>query len=267
MLILSNQDGVVDMTAAAIARTTGIPLEIITAGIKILEQPDSMSRSKEMGGQRIARLDPSRDWGWFIVNHEAYKRRISREDKLEADRRRIAGERAARRQSLAAAETSRSVAKSRDTSQGVADVAHADLDVDPDLEANSVGKPEQSKSGEEARAAAKRACALMEEAGCKQTNSTLPELLAALEEGVTPEELAATAHEGVTTGKTNPFKWAIATARSRRARGPSPVARDTFTREGGSEQTSTGDAVDAASYASQLARRTARFGTNDAREL
>ena len=64
-----------------------------------------------------------------------------------------------------------------------------------------------------------RACLLMRKAGCIQVNPSHPDLLAALAEGVTPETLADTAGEGIATGKTSPFPWAIATARSRHAEG------------------------------------------------
>ncbi|WP_374473367.1 YdaU family protein [Arenimonas sp.] len=62
-----------------------------------------------------------------------------------------------------------------------------------------------------------RACRLMRDAGCARTNPAHPDLLAALAEGVTPEELAATAKEGLEAGKSNPFPWAVTTARARRS--------------------------------------------------
>lgn len=68
-----------------------------------------------------------------------------------------------------------------------------------------------------------RACLLMRKAGCTQTNPAHPNLLAALAEGVTPEALAATAAEGIESGKSKPFAWAITTARSRHKEGASPV--------------------------------------------
>jgi hypothetical protein len=70
---------------------------------------------------------------------------------------------------------------------------------------------------------ATRACVMMEQAGCKSTNPSRAELIAALAEGVTPEVLADTAREGATAGKTNPFAWAIKTARARRAEGAKPI--------------------------------------------
>lgn len=68
-----------------------------------------------------------------------------------------------------------------------------------------------------------RACRLMREAGCATTNPAHPDLLAALAEGCTPEELAATVAEAITGGIRKPFPWAISTARGRRAAGPRPM--------------------------------------------
>lgn len=73
-------------------------------------------------------------------------------------------------------------------------------------------------------APAAQACRLMRAAGCIQTNPGHVHLLAALAEGVTPQTLADTAAEAVAAGKTNPFIWAIATARGRHADGAKPIA-------------------------------------------
>lgn len=74
-----------------------------------------------------------------------------------------------------------------------------------------------------------RACRLMRDAGCVRVNPSHPDLLAALEEGVTPEDLGDTAREGLEAGKTNAFSWAITTARARRAQHSrsAPIRRQT----------------------------------------
>src|SRR6185437_9112900 len=69
-----------------------------------------------------------------------------------------------------------------------------------------------------------RECLAMRQVGCTRVNPGHPDLLASLAEGVTPEALAATAVEAVEAGKSNPFAWAIATARSRHADGPAVIA-------------------------------------------
>jgi len=69
--------------------------------------------------------------------------------------------------------------------------------------------PNQSLAG--------RACKLMVAAGCFHTNPRHPDLLAALDVGVTPEELGATAAEAVAKGGIqSPFAWSIRVAVARR---------------------------------------------------
>jgi len=138
MIILCDADGVLDMTPFAIHKRTGIPLDIIQEGINFLEQADPLSRSKEQDGRRIERLDAHRDWGWVIVNHRYYRDLVSKEEKREADRVRIASKRAAVRQQE---QMSLDVAECRNVSQVVADVAHADTDTDT-KERNTSGKPD-----------------------------------------------------------------------------------------------------------------------------
>jgi len=66
-----------------------------------------------------------------------------------------------------------------------------------------------------------RACLLMRSAGCERVNPSNPDLLAALDEGVSPEALRDTYLES--PGKSNPFAWAITTARNRNAEGAKPL--------------------------------------------
>ena len=89
LLKLCDINGVVDMTHSAIARVTNVPLEIVTEGIKRLEEPDEKSRSKDFQGRRIVRLDEHRDWGWFIVNYEHYRKLASEEERREKTLERV----------------------------------------------------------------------------------------------------------------------------------------------------------------------------------
>lgn len=73
LLTLANPEGVVDMTLAAIARRTNVPLEIVSRAIEQLMQPDAKSRSHEEDGRRIVHIDVHRDWGWRIVNFLNYR--------------------------------------------------------------------------------------------------------------------------------------------------------------------------------------------------
>jgi len=73
LIVLASPDGIVDMTPKAIAARTGIPLEIIEKGLKVLSDPDPYTRTPGEEGRRILLIDSHRPWGWLLVNHEKYK--------------------------------------------------------------------------------------------------------------------------------------------------------------------------------------------------
>ena len=120
-IILKDKGGIVDMTADAIARRTTIPIEIIKIGIAALEQPDSESRSSELDGRRITLIDPSRPWGWQVVNHEKYNKIRSEEERREYMKNLMANKRAAEKKVLAHVSSCK---------QRLSKLAHIDVDVD-----------------------------------------------------------------------------------------------------------------------------------------
>jgi uncharacterized protein YdaU (DUF1376 family) len=73
-----------------------------------------------------------------------------------------------------------------------------------------------------ARTEVGRACMLLRQAGCMRINPSCPSLGAAFEEGVTPEAIRDAYLER--PDATNPFAWAIATARGRQADGAKAVS-------------------------------------------
>lgn len=73
LLVLSDADGVVDMTHEAIARRTNVPISEVQRYITELQQADEASRSKMHEGRRIIPIDSSRGWGWQIVNYRHYR--------------------------------------------------------------------------------------------------------------------------------------------------------------------------------------------------
>jgi len=89
MIVLCDADGVIDMTPPALARRTGIPLEIIEEGIEFLEKPDPYSRSEAEEGRRIIRIDEHRPWGWVLVNHAHYKALQDSDTKRAQTRERV----------------------------------------------------------------------------------------------------------------------------------------------------------------------------------
>jgi hypothetical protein len=126
LVILANRDGVVDMTPHALAARTGIPLDIVQAGIEALESPDPFSRTPDNEGRRIERLDDHRPWGWVITNYAKYRDMVRAEEKRAADRDRLAAKRATAR------DKPRHVADSGQMSLSVANVAQVEVEVEVD---------------------------------------------------------------------------------------------------------------------------------------
>jgi hypothetical protein len=88
MIIVADQDGVVDITPRALARRTGLPLDIIVYGIEKLLAPDPYSRSGKNEGRRIELLDEHRNWGYRLINYKHYRDLASRADKRGYDKKR-----------------------------------------------------------------------------------------------------------------------------------------------------------------------------------
>lgn len=86
MLAFASKDGTVDRHPRTMADETGLTVDEVWAAIANLEAPDIESRSQEMGGRRIVRLDEHRNWGWQIVNHGKYRRIKNEEDRREQNR-------------------------------------------------------------------------------------------------------------------------------------------------------------------------------------
>lgn len=73
LLVLADSDGVVDMTAEAIARRTNAPLDVVRSALDALCAPDAASRTPNDEGRRLLPVDPLRPWGWQIVNYAHYR--------------------------------------------------------------------------------------------------------------------------------------------------------------------------------------------------
>lgn len=72
-IVLSDRDGYLNYTPAALAGATGFPLEVIEKGLAELQQPDIRSRSKEHEGRRVIPVEPGSENGWFVVNKAQYR--------------------------------------------------------------------------------------------------------------------------------------------------------------------------------------------------
>ena len=163
LIVLSDSEGVVDMTAEAIASRTTIPLAIIQAGIEHLMKPDPFTRTPGEDGRRIVFLDEHRPWGWRLVNHAKYRALRNMEEKREADRLRKAEER-------------KKISDVASVSSDVRKVAHADADAET-VEKTLSGEAPDGKGGagkrREAREIAIRIVAYLNDAGFAEERITV----------------------------------------------------------------------------------------------
>lgn len=131
MLPNCKRGGIVDVTPEKIADRSGLPLEVVEAGIRILESPDPKSRTPDEEGRRIVRLE-GRAWGWRIVNLAQYREMTAAE--------RAASYRA--RQGLGPGVAF--VTESHAASRGVTPENHADSDSEADADPPPLFPPTES---------------------------------------------------------------------------------------------------------------------------
>ena len=86
LLAHADQHGICDKHWRAIADETGLTVDAVKTAIVGLEAPDPESRSPEMDGCRIVRMDGHRAWGWQIVNYGKYRAIRNEDDRREANR-------------------------------------------------------------------------------------------------------------------------------------------------------------------------------------
>lgn len=103
--------GIVDMTTEAIGRRINLSVEKVEQWIGELEKPDLKSRCPDKEGRRLVRLDEHRDWGWQIVNYEAYRITRCASERKEYNRRKQAEWRARKKEAETIAEPLQSVTK------------------------------------------------------------------------------------------------------------------------------------------------------------
>ena len=94
LLAHCDKEGYVDKHFRAIAEETGISQDRVREAIGILEQPDPESRSPEVEGRRIVRIDDYRAWGWQVVNFLKYRGIRDEEARRETWRKATAKRRA-----------------------------------------------------------------------------------------------------------------------------------------------------------------------------
>ncbi len=79
MLALRNRHHVVEGSIPGLADCARVSIKACRAAIKVLSDPDPDSRSQELEGRRIQQVDG----GWFIINGEKYRRKMSEDERRE----------------------------------------------------------------------------------------------------------------------------------------------------------------------------------------
>jgi hypothetical protein len=85
MLAMADKDGVVFASIPGLARASNVTLEECEASLESFMAPDTYSRSQEYEGRRVEVVKG----GWRLLNHEYYRRLMSREDQAEKNRERV----------------------------------------------------------------------------------------------------------------------------------------------------------------------------------
>lgn len=86
MLAHADAEGCVDKHFRAIADEVGLTVDEVKVAVENLESPDPESRSPEMDGRRLLRINDHRAWGWKIVNYGKYREIKNDEDRRKANR-------------------------------------------------------------------------------------------------------------------------------------------------------------------------------------
>ena len=112
VLAMADRNGNLDVTPDYIAVVTGLAVDEVVSCMQRFCEPDPKSRTETCDGRRLELIDPSRNWGWHVVNHSKYREKAR---KLAFDAHRTAtGEDAARKQAERQRRVPPSPALSRD---------------------------------------------------------------------------------------------------------------------------------------------------------
>lgn len=90
MLALKDADHVCRATVPSLAKLADISVEQCEDYLERFQQPDKYSRSQEHEGRRIEKVED----GWYILNGEKYRQKMSKEDRKEQVRKAVARHRA-----------------------------------------------------------------------------------------------------------------------------------------------------------------------------
>jgi hypothetical protein len=79
LIPLIDPKGQINFSYEALAGMIGWPMDLLRQGIAQLMEPDPGSRSEAEDGRRLVPIDPTRGWGWRVVNHALYREKARKQ--------------------------------------------------------------------------------------------------------------------------------------------------------------------------------------------
>lgn len=131
LLAHADKEGFVDIHPRAISEEVGLTVDAVRTALLMLEATDPESRTADLDGRRIVRLDEHRAWGWQIVNYVKYREIKNADDRRQQNREAQARFRQKHKQSSAPVSTNNHLSAAS---------AHAEEDAEVHTEERKTGR-------------------------------------------------------------------------------------------------------------------------------
>lgn len=155
LLAMADKNGEVISTIPGLSRISCVPLEDVEKALLKFMSPDKYSRTPDDEGRRIEKTDD----GWFIINHEKYRKLASKEDQKAKNAERVRRWRERQKRKAAETESNETLTSSNekhyrsngktvtdnDTLTQGRDIAKAYTDTDTKTESLSLTREEQER--------------------------------------------------------------------------------------------------------------------------
>lgn len=131
MLALSDRHGMVEASVPGLADMARVSRSLCEDALRVLSEPDQDSRTKDLDGRRIVKVDG----GWQLVNHARYREKMSEEERRA---RNAAYMKEYRSRKATVGECKSDVITCNDMLTNVSRVEHAEAAPDPDAKADQI---------------------------------------------------------------------------------------------------------------------------------